>query len=572
MKRLLSILLAVLFLASACGNDAAAPVKVVTTTPPKGGRSASSAVSNLQETVDGGLLARFAEDLADSGFSLRADSPETAGQPYKRINTADDFGPQAARLLTENAARAIQTEKTGDRALTLSAENGEALDTARFYAPDSGDPDYADQMILVLDLAGQTGAYAFDQTVYTNLEALFKERTEGVNTEFQGNASLLTSKYDLARLRDDKGYDIHEFLQFGNRILWRFTPGTDGYVKPSTLELLDIPTGKSVYTASVSENVARMEKFDGEAGFNYRLITPTGIIYRSSADRSREKLWRLPGIVSLFSASEELSGSFDMQHGKLAYASDDGVYLADEDGGNAQPLLFHSALTEVMKPAAAAGYTYYFTDPRFLLGGKRLATSIVSPQTGRRRLGFAVTDLDTMETSYFTGATAAGGDGVRYLSDKVLIAQDAGVITLINAENGDRGALPLNGLEGSRFLTWDCKSFAVWEPKVTGTDAHSSVMYLSNNENINDLSRKLLSTYGGEYTPVGMTEEYVMGLNEDSRGLSLTATRYQTVRRQQVRPESNPEPESSSSASSGAGEEDDGGTEGGLPPDITPDL
>lgn len=570
MKKMLCTLACLLFL-SACQPEAPVQTKIVTTSGSKAAVSSSQSDESGDGAAEDDLLTQFINDLNDSSFSLTGDCPETE-DPYQRVRTDEEFGPRIAKILLDNEARLAEKPKTEGRVLTLHAENGDVEDIAFFRGLDDSDPDFAGQMVLDLDMGGgHTECYLYDASVFKQIDALFRERTEGVRTEFQGNVTLITPKYDLGRLQADKGYDINEFLQFGSRVLWRFTPHVDGYVKPSIVELVDTVTGQSVYTGTISENVARMEKFDGEAGFDYRLITPTGILYRSSADRSREKVWRLPGIVSLFAASEELSGTFDMQHGKLAYASDDGVYLADEDGGNAQPVLFHSALVEIMKPAAAAGYTYYFSDPHFLVGGKRLATSIVSPQTGQRRLGFAVTNLDTMETAYFTGATAADGQSVRYLNDKVVVAQDAGMITLINGENNDRGALPLNGLEGSVFLTQDCKSFAVWEPKITGSQAHSSVMYLSGNQNINDLSRKLLSSYGGEYRPIGITEEYVIGLNEDSRGVRLAATRYQTTARaKQTESAASSESSSKASASDDTSEADEDESE--LPPDITPDL
>lgn len=570
MKKMLFAGACLLFLAG-CQPEAPVQTRIVTTSGSKPAASSVSAIESGDEAAGGNLLTAFAGDLNDSSFSLTGDCPETEGQPYQRVRTDEEFGQRIAKILLDNESRVVEKPGTAGRPLTLRAENGDMEDNAVFRGLDDSDADYPGQMVLELDMGdGHTECYLYDGAVFKQIDALFRERTEGVKTEFQGNVTLIAPKYDLGRLQADKGYDVNEFLQFGSRVLWRFTPHTEGYVRPSIVELVDTVTGQSVYTGTISENVARMEKFDGEAGFDYRLITPTGILYRSSADRSREKVWRLPGIVSLFAASEELSGTFDMQHGKLAYASDDGVYLADEDGGSAQPVLFHSALVEIMKSAAAAGYTYYFTDPHFLVGGKRLATSIVSPQTGQRRLGFAVTNLDTMETAYFTGATAADGQSVRYLNDKAIVAQDAGMITLINGENNDRGALPLNGLEGSVFLTQDCKAFAVWEPKVTGSQAHSSVMYLSGNRNINDLSRKLLSSYGGEYRPIGITEEYVMGLNEDSRGVQLTATRYQTMPRSKTESASSSESSSEAASSGESSEADEDESE--LPPDITPDL
>lgn len=580
MKKLLCGLAAFLLLFSACKQEEAPPAKIVTTTGKKAESSASTAGNGETSQEAGeatGVLEQFAKDLQDTSFTLAADCPETEGQRYQRVRTDEEFGPKIAKILLDNEAQPAAAPKTEGRMLILRAENGDVEENAVFRGLDDTDPDNPGKMVLELEMAdGQSGIYLFESSVFKQIDALYRERTEGVKTEFQGNATLVTSKYDLARLRDEQGYDTDEFLQFGTRILWRFTPHAEGYAKPSTLEMLDTVTGQSVYTSTIPETVNRMEKFDGEAGFDYRLITPTGIYYRSSSDRSREKVWRLPGIVSLFSASQELSGTFDLRDGKLAYASGDGVYLADENGGNAQPLLFHSALTEIMKPAAGAGYAYYFNDPHFLLGGKRLATSIVSPQMGERRLGFAVTNLDTLETAYFTGATAADGENVRYLNDKVLVAQDAGVITLINAENNDRGALPLNGLEGSIFLTHDCKTFAVWEPKVTGTEAYSSMMYLSGNQNVNDLSKRLLSTYGGEYKPVGITEEYVVGLNEDSRGVRFAVTRYQTAARSAAAVSSAGTESGSSSMGYSSSEEEpedeDEDSEGGLPPDITPDI
>lgn len=572
MKRALCALMAAVLL-SACAQEAPPPQKI---TAGGGQRSSSSAaVSGGEEPAEAGLLEAFVRDLEDPSFDLYADCPETEGELYQFVRVDEEFGQRVAKILTENAAKPAAAPKSDGRLLSLRLENGDLVENAFFHGYDSKDPDFPDQMLLELEMEdGREGSYLFDKKAFEQLDALYRERTEGVKTEFTGNITLITPKYDLKRIRDEQGYDTNEFLQFGTRVLWRFTPHADGYLQPSTIEMLDTVTGRSIYTSTVSENIIRMEKFDGEPGFDYRLITPTGILYRSSADRSREQVWRLPGIVSLFSASEELSGSFDMQYGKLAYASGDGIYVADEDGGNAQPVLFHSALSEVMRAAAGAGYTYYFNDPRFLLGGKRLVTSIVSPQTGQRRLGFAVTNMDSMETSYFTGATAADAGSVRYLSDKVVAAQDAGVVTLINTENYDRGALPLNGLEGSLFLTHDCNSFAVWEPKVSGTTAYSSSMYVCGNQNISDRSKKLLGSYGGEYRPVGITEEYVVGVNEDSRGVLMTATRYRTS----AKPVSQPAPseagaESSSSQPEPSGEdedEDDG--EGALPPDITPDL
>lgn len=570
MKRLLCGLLAGVLLLSACQTKQEGPKTVIRGggTKPKTSTSSASKGAGQKSTE---LIEQFAQDLEDTNFDLTADTPETEGEIYQTIRTDEEFGKRVAKILTENQSHAVSASEGTGRKLTLQAENGDMSNYASFQKLEETD-NQSGQMLASIEMGdGSSGTFLYDKTVFEQLDALYRERLEGIKTEFSGNIAILTSKFDLKRLRDETGYDTNEFLQFGTRVLWRFTPHTEGYVKPSTIELLDTVTGQSVYTSSISETVTRMEKFSGEEGFDYRLITPTGIFYRSSTDRTREKVWRLPGIVSLFSASEELSGTFDMQYGKLAYASGDGIYLSDADGGNAQPLLFHNALAEIMRSAAGAGYTYYFNDPHFLSGGKRLSVSIVSPQTGQRRLGFAVMDLDSRETSYFAGATAANGESIHYLGDKVVSAQDEGIITLMNAENGDRGALPLNGLEGSLFFTQDCKSFLVWEPKVTGNTAFSSSMYLCGNQNINDRSRKLLGSYGGEYQPVGITEEYVIGANEDSRGLLLTATRYQTLNKTASQASSSSsQAETSSSESSSSSKSEN--AEGELPPDITPDL
>lgn len=611
MKKWMSTFLAAVLLLSGCSQQASAPEKIVTgrsgagptivagKTPSEGvtiGANGSGAsmpssaaadepqaaaspneapIEPLSEDAEK-LLKQFTDDIANSAFRLSAESPETKDVPYQQIAANTELGQKIAKLLLENPVALTSAPEQPGRVLSLQAQTGNLLEIAAFHGFDDADPRYPGKMVLELDMDGIQNVYLYENTVFQQLDALYKAQTQGVKTEFKGNATLIASQFDLARLRDERGYRTNEFLQFGTRVLWRFTPNTDSYAKPSTIELLDTVTGKSLYSSTIQENVLRMEKFDGEAGFDYRVMTPSGILYRASGDRAREKVWRLPGTVSLFAASETLSGTFDMQHGRLAYADQDGIYLADQDGGNAEPVLFHSILSEIMRSAAAAGYTYYFNDPHFLLDGTRLATSIVSPQTGTRRLGFAITDLDTMETAYFTGVTATDSASVRYLGDKAIAAQDEGTMHLINGENYDRGALPLNGLENSSFLTYDCNKFAVWEPKVSGTSAHSSTTYLCDNTNIMDRSKKLLDSYGGPYAPVAMTEEYLIGLNEDSRGVLFAITRYQTLRDSQAVEQTQTTASSGSSsketASKARDDEDDSSSGGDLPPDITPDL
>lgn len=591
MKKTLCIAIACCTLFSACqkapeGNKP----RVITSTR----SSSSSSGSTGENAAPGGesklgaedyWLKQMADDILNASFTVRATCPEISGDSSKIVQADEAFRETAAALLTENnfetGIRISQEELEKDaRILTLRSENRDIYDNAVLYGySDPESAPFPGQMVLDLETSdGASRRYLFDMAVFEEFDALMQENIQELTVSFSGNVVFLRSKFDLAKIKADTGFQTEEFLQFGTKLLWRFYPDSQEYTKPSTFELFDTASGQSLYSFTIQETVTRMEKYTAEPGFDYRFFTRTGVHYRSSANRSQEKVWRLPGTVSLFVASADVSGTFDVAHGKLAYAGEDGIYIAQEDGGNPQPVLFHSALSTIMQDTVGSTHTCYFNDPRFMLGGTRLVTSIVSPQTAPRRLGFAVTNLDTMETTYYPGITALDERSIRYADGKAVSAQDNGIINLINVENGDRGALPLTGLANSVFLTANYKNFIVWEPvPATQNKPASSTLFLCSSGNMSDRSQKLLTSQGDTFYPAAITEEYIIGFCEDSRGLIPTATRYRTAPRTAA-----PAPSTSSSTASGTDEEpsSSSGTSGSadetengaLPPDITPDL
>lgn len=600
MKKTVYAVIGLLLIMTACTNEPtqSLPPKITAGTAKQYSSSAEEVRDAEQPQGAKEALELFLEDMEDPEFTLRADNPESRSDSKLEVKVDEVLIEELASLFSDpepqyDVALPKNLSENDGRLLTVSAENGDVFHRLSIYGLDAKNKEYPGGMLVSMENDdGQVYSYLYDKKTFSRLDDLLNKRTVGKTVSFQGNVTALRSRFDLARIHRDQGMETEEFLQFGNKILWRFSPQTDSYTQPSTVELLDTVSGQSLYSYTIPERVFYMERFSGEPGFDYRIVGESGIRYRSSVNGNQQTLWSLPSTVSLFAASAELSGTYDLRYGKLAYAGTDGLYIADADGQNRQPVAFYSALPAVMNQGEGSGLPYYLNDPRILLDGKRLVASIVTPGTGEKRLGFSLTDLETMETDYILGVTASGPRGVSYLGERAMAVRDEDRVTLIDTETGEKGALPVKVPSGGEYYTNDCKAFLLWESIPTSGDVPaSSSVYTASSGNLADRTKKLFTTKGDTFYPVDITEEYLIGFCEDSRGMFPVAARYRTLPKKSpsfTPPATSSEsdiwdltsssqPNSSSSSSSRSSSvrsqpDDNYDDEELLPPDITPDF
>lgn len=526
------IILSALLLAFLCACQPPAPVEEAKPTIKVAGRqSSSSELTDEEKAVvppDKGLL-QLAEDFNDSTLALTVECPETKDNPSLRVEGDVILSARVASMLMQSVFEVSVPKPATDpeleaRELLLEARNGARYSRVRLFGFDENHPFYGGKALVQIENnSGATFRYLYDKALFDEIDAEIQRRVQGISVSFSGDCRLLGSRYNLEKIKREDGLWIGEFLQFGSNIVWRFAQG-DPTAKNGVVEMVSAANGRSVYGYQLDEPIVRMEKYSGPEGGDYRIFTPTRILYKDSGKPAWQQEWRLPATAMPFVASAQLSGGFDRRFGKLAYATEDGLYVADENGANDELILEHNALDAVMPQQ---GGMWYLNDPRLMLDGTRLVSSIVSTQHGSQRMGFAVSDLDTLETTYFTTLQAADQRMVRYPVDRAVSVQEPTRLSLIDTKTTEMGSMPFEGLEGTLFFTDDYNEFIIAErPYVSEGEHGTTTLYRATSDRLHDRSDKLLVARGDVFYPVAITENYLIGYCEDARGVFLTASVY----------------------------------------------
>ena len=520
-------------------------------------------------------LQQMVEDFSDPDCKLTAECPETKDNSSIRVNADMALAARVASILTQsvyqtNVERPATDPRLEARELVLEARKDKRYSRATLFGFPADHPYYSGKAMLMLENnTGATSRYLYETSVFDEIDRDMRDRVAGVAVQFDGSAVRLRSKYDLGAIKRDRGIWAGEFLQFGsNTILWRFAAG-DPATERAQVELMNATDGRLLQSYSVPEPVRRMEKYSGTEGGDYRLFTPTRVINRDTQNPGWQNEWVVPANITLFTASAQLTGGYDLRFGKFAYAGDDGIHVASQNGAGDRLVLPHSALDTVVPSGEGGGW--YLNDPRLMLDGKKLVCAVVNTQTGNERRGFSVSDLDTFETVWFTEMRALDELHVRYINDRLVAAQEPGRITLLDVKTAETGAMPLPSENEAgaplTFFSEDYKEFLVAERTTfIPNEPPSTSVYRCFTSDFTDRDSRLLTAKGDVFYPIAITENYLIGFCEDSLGLHYTATLYNKSNKLPiVKPRSESASSSSSSAIEAWTEEET------LPPDITPE-
>ena len=154
------------------------------------------------------------------------------------------------------------------------------------------------------------------------------------------------------------------------------------------ISVFSAETGACLYEASSPGFLIRVDEYTEKTGYDYRLIMSDRIVYRSTKDGDKKFTELLPGgLVFDLRDFTDVASVYDMNEESFVWASDEGIMLFDKAGETSRLLLPNPTLSEAAEILdhdvsyyREAGFTFLYKDPRFILGGTKLAVGVMSSE------------------------------------------------------------------------------------------------------------------------------------------------------------------------------------------------
>lgn len=396
------------------------------------------------------------------------------------------------------------------------------------YAGMDCEPAVNDKTFLDIEHHGDEevlyGSFSSGSGLFARMLALLSSMEGGRgHVELPVDSITLKSAYNLDELQKS-GFRVADFLQTSGRVVWRLE---DKNGASSRIEIFDAATGESLWNTIINEPVERMERSRIENGYDFRIFTPTRTLYKNSKNFSKQKAYTLPPSVSLIPwSSENGHGGFDLSRERIAWASSEGIYLADLQGNNQNLVLPNSRISELIGSRTYPGQNGapYFVRPRLMNEDTQVVAPVVMPGYSASMIGFVVADVETGETSghfdVFDGSYAA----IAYPDQRTVAAASSESLTLLNLSHMESESLPLpTGIreqDGKQrrfsWLTDNYKTFLISDAGTgtDGTDLKLSVQKLSGTK------REVFSLQSsGAFEMSAITSSYALGRIYDMDGL-----------------------------------------------------
>lgn len=179
-------------------------------------------------------------------------------------------------------------------------------------------------------------------------------------------------------------YSVNDCLEFDNKIIFCWYNG-DCLTHEYVLEAFDTDSGKSLHKGKVASNASdgrlfQMEKCSAQDGFDYRLIFENCMIYKNSAKPKKEWRYDLPNTIK--KSMEKIpmdSEYFDHYKNRVVWCAQDGVWMAESDGSNANLMISNSTIAEFMTlEANEKTSNLSYVHPRFICNGSKIVAAVYS--------------------------------------------------------------------------------------------------------------------------------------------------------------------------------------------------
>ncbi len=157
--------------------------------------------------------------------------------------------------------------------------------------------------------------------------------------------------------------------------------------KEGDISVFSAETGACLYETSSPGFLIRVDKYTEKPGYDYRLIMGDRIVYRSTEDGDKKFTELLPNGLVFNRYFTDVASVYDMNEESFVWAADEGIMLFDKAGETSKLLIPNPTLSEAAEILdhdvsyyQENGFSFLYKDPRFILGGTKLAVGVMSSE------------------------------------------------------------------------------------------------------------------------------------------------------------------------------------------------
>lgn len=358
--------------------------------------------------------------------------------------------------------------------------------------------------------------YIGDRTLYEQFAALIEQHTEEVRVDFGEKATILRpvpDAYETAAIGNSM-IQVGDVLLFG----WRDIGESDRYWM---LEAHNVNTGELLYQLPLDDRLlTRISPSNAFERFDCCLFFQDGALYKDSQDPSKELAYDLPAVVSIAKPMDGRrdGGIFDLFGDILVWEADNGIWIANQDGGNARLLYANSAIPQTLAP----GKTLQVVEPRLLCEGTKVVMTIYDGQEaadGMENIGFIVCDADAGSSREpqivpFQAYDQPQGP----IKDRYMVLRNQADTCIVDAQEGtaELRYLPSNPVKG--FQSYDFETLICFEQQ----SGDQFTVYRCDADKPDDRSDILLKgNIQGTLTQVTQQYAVIEGIDVDGKWFAL---------------------------------------------------
>ncbi len=172
---------------------------------------------------------------------------------------------------------------------------------------------------------------------------------------------------------------------------YNFYTEVDGAIvtcsKEGDISVFSAETGACLYETSSPGFLIRVDKYTEKPGYDYRLIMGDRIVYRSTEDGDKKFTELLPNGLVFDRYFTDVASVYDMNEESFVWATDEGIMLFDKADETSKLLIPNPTLSEAAEILnrdvsyyQEHGFSLLYKDPRFILGGTKLAVGVMSSE------------------------------------------------------------------------------------------------------------------------------------------------------------------------------------------------
>ncbi|MFA9379934.1 MAG: hypothetical protein ACERKO_02625 [Acetanaerobacterium sp.] len=493
-----------------------------------------SSLPRLSE--DDGILASIVKNLTDPDIDIKL-SPGIDDVHY--VDITDELRLEIARVFAENKVEKnvmlvsdfdfICEKDPISFQLTKTDEDWIYCDITLLEPEDPAFPNK-----VYVSAYGQNfekESYLYDKEVYDLLAELIANNTHERKAQLNGEQLFLRPLQDEDYINAG---EYGDFLECGNVLMccWYDFIDGNGYDKMDwTVEAFDLTTARSIYRyhsrAGSSGILYRMEKSDEEPGYDYRLFMADGVVYKNSADPTKELKRPLPaGVTPVIQNEYSRHGLFDLVGDQLTWIAGDGIWLAAKDGSGKKLILSNAELPTFL-PEGLSGYKHCWGEPRFMCGGTRVAVGVYDNMYEQCH-GLLLYDVKTGTIHDLLEGQASARVQYPY-ADRYAVSRLSRSSILFDTQTGDsRDDIEFMGTSsGASYSTYDYETLIVVRYEGDTRSCNRLAAYVCDVDSINDESHLLLSAEDETIAYLsGVTENLAVFSGKDIDGRWISAAKY----------------------------------------------